>query len=56
MRFTCVPQRLIGLNSIPILSANFFAFDESARFKIGDDPLHGTLGDSHLQRDLPEHQ
>lgn len=45
-----MPQRLFVAYAVVVLTADLFALDGSDRFKIGDDPLHGALGDSHLQR------
>jgi hypothetical protein len=39
-----------------VLAANLFAFDDSAGFEIGDDPLHGALRYSNLQRHLSKHK
>jgi hypothetical protein len=55
MRLDGMPQGLIGSNSIVVLTADLFAFDDSARFEIGDDPLDGALRDSHLERDFAKH-
>ncbi len=55
-RFRRVSKWLIGEDSVVVLAANLFAFDDPAGFEIGDDPLHGALGDSHLQRHFSKHQ
>ena len=52
MRFICVSQGLIDSDSVVVLAANLFAFDDAAGFEIGNDPLHGSLGDSYPHRHL----
>ena len=54
MRFIRMPQPLIGTDSILILPADFFPFDDAGRFQIGDDPLYGPLGDSDPLSDVTE--
>ena len=49
-------KRLLISNSIVVLATNFFALDDSRRFKISDDPLHGALGYTHLPRHLSKHK
>src|SRR5438105_880013 len=56
MRFIVMSERLIGLDSVAVLAADFFTIDDSAGLEIGDDPLYGPLGDSDLQCHLSKHQ
>ena len=49
-------ERLIHPDPIVVLPADLFALDDSAALKIGNDPLHGPLGDSDLQRHLSKHR
>ena len=55
-RLNRVPESLVGPNTVVVLAANFFAFDKSTNFELGDDPLHGPLGDSDLHCHLSKHQ
>jgi hypothetical protein len=43
-----VAKWLLGSDPIVVLAAYLFAFDDSTRFEIGDDPLHRALGYSYL--------
>ena len=54
--FIPMPERLIKSDAVAVLAADLFAFDDSARFKIGDDPLHGPLGDPDVQCHLAKHE
>jgi hypothetical protein len=56
MRFNRVPERLTDSDSVVVLAADLFAVDVSAGFKIGDDSLHGALGDSDFQCHLSKYQ
>ena len=38
-----------------VLTSNLFTFDHAARFKISNNPLDGSLGDSHLKCNFPKH-
>ena len=49
-------ERLINSNSVVVLAADFFAVDDIAGLQIGDDPLHGPLGNTDLQCHLSQHQ
>ncbi len=51
-----MPKGLIGSDSVVVLAANLFAFDDSAGFEIGNDPLHGSLGYSYVLRHLSQHK
>ena len=55
MRFDGVSKLLIGENPVVILTANLFSLDDSASFKISDDPLNGALRDADLRCDLAEY-
>lgn len=56
MRFIRMPEPLIGADPILIPPADLVTFDDTAGFKIGDDPLHGALGDSYMDRHLSQHE
>ncbi len=51
-----MPKWLLGSDHVVVLAAHLLALDDSARFQIGDDPLHGALGNSYLHRHLAKHQ
>jgi len=55
MRLIRMAKRLIRSNSVAVLAAELFAFDEPGRLQIGDDPLHGPLGNSDSQCHLSKH-
>jgi hypothetical protein len=56
VRFNGMPQRLIGPNLVVVLTANLFAFDNTASFEIGNDSLDRAFGNPDLLRDFAEHQ
>ena len=56
MRFIRMSERLIRSDSVVVLTADLFAVDDSAGLKIGNDPLHGPLGDSDVQCHFSKHQ
>ena len=55
MCFNGVSQWLPDPDAIMVLSSNLFTFDHAARFEIGDNPLDGSFGDSHLKCNFPKH-
>ena len=55
MRCNRMSERLISSDSVVVLAADLFTLNDSARLEIGDDPLHGPLGDSDLQCHLSKH-
>ena len=42
-------QWLIDSDSVVVLPTDFLALDVPTRLQIGNDPLHGTLGNLDLQ-------
>jgi hypothetical protein len=55
MRFIRMSERLIDSDSIAILAADLFALNDLVGLEIGDDPLHGPLGDPDFQRHFSQH-
>ena len=56
MRFIRMSERLIIPDSVFILPADLFPLDEAAGLQVGNDPLHGPLGDSNPHGHLSQHQ
>ncbi len=55
MGFNRMPEGAIGSNPVMVLAADLFPFDESSSFQIGNDALHGSLGNSDLQCHFAKH-
>lgn len=55
MRLEGVSEGAVGEDTVLIATADALAFDEAARFKILDDPLDGSFGNTDGQCDFAEH-
>jgi len=49
-----VPQRKLAVDLVAVAPANPLTLDVVAGLKVGDDPLHRTLRDADLHRDIPQ--
>ena len=56
MRFDRMTEGLVGADPVAVLAADPLPLKESRLLEVGDDPLHGTLGDSHAGRHLAKHE
>ena len=52
MCLNCMSKRLVSNDVIMVLAAYLMPFENASFFQIGDDSLHGSFGDSNLNRDV----
>lgn len=50
-----MPQGLVGSNPVVVLASDLFTLQDATGFQVGNDPLHGTLGNPDLQGNFTQH-